>query len=136
MQRFIQTMSHLNVIDVWHVLHANEKAYTWSKAQPFIARRLDYCFVSNNVMQSCVSGDIVSLLNTDHRAVTLRLSRSSFVCGPGYWRCNNAYLKDPVFVDKLNNMLENALIEEMQISNTQNVWDLIKVKIRDFCIDY
>ena len=40
-----------------------------------------------------------------------------------------------MFVDKLNNMLENALIEEMQISNTQNVWDLTKVKIRDFCID-
>ena len=41
-----------------------------------------------------------------------------------------------MFVDKLNNMLENALTEEMQISNTQNVWDLTKVKIRDFCIDY
>ena len=26
------------------------------------------------------------------------------------------YLKDPVFVDKLNNMLENALTEEMQIA--------------------
>ena len=33
-------------------------------------------------------------------------------------------------------MLENALIEEMQISNTQDVWDLTKVIIRDFCIDY
>ena len=86
-------------------------------------------------MQSCVSCDIVSLPNTDHRAVTLRLSTSSFVRGPGYWRFNNSHLKDPVFVDKLNNMLENALIEEMQISNTQNVWDLTKVKIRDFCID-
>ena len=41
-----------------------------------------------------------------------------------------------MFVNKLNNMLENALTEEMQISNTQNVWDLTKVKIRDFCIDY
>ena len=87
-------------------------------------------------MQSCVSCDIVSLPNTDHRAVTLRLSTSSFVRGPGYWRFNNSYLKDPVFVDKLNNMLDNALIEEMQISNTQNVLGLRKVKIRDFCIDY
>ena len=86
-------------------------------------------------MQSCVSCDIVSLPNTDHRAVTLRLSTSSFVRGPGYWRFNHSYLKDPVFVDKLNSMLENALTEEMQISNTQNVWDLTKVKIRDFCID-
>ena len=41
-----------------------------------------------------------------------------------------------MFVDKFNNMLENALIEEIQISNTENVWDLTKVKIRDFCIDY
>ena len=77
-------------------------------------------------MQSCVTCDIVSLPNTDHRAVTLRLSTSSFVRGPGYWRFNNSYLKDPVFVDKLNNMLENALIEEMQISNTQNVFNKSK----------
>ena len=87
-------------------------------------------------MQSCVSCDIVSLPNTDPRAVTLRLCTSSFVLAPGFWRFNNSYLKDPVFVDKLNSMLENALTEEMQISNTQNVWDLTKVKIRDFCIDY
>ena len=33
-------------------------------------------------------------------------------------------------------MLENALIEEMQISDAQNVRGLTKVKIRDFCIDY
>ena len=39
-QRFRQTMSRLNVIDVWRVLHADEKAYTWS-----MALRLDYCFV-------------------------------------------------------------------------------------------
>ena len=62
----------------------------------------------------------MSLPNTDHRAVTLRLCTSSFVHEPGVWRFNNSYLKDPVFVDKLNSMLENALTEEMQISNTQN----------------
>ena len=28
-QRFSQTMSSLNVIDVWRVWHADEKAYTW-----------------------------------------------------------------------------------------------------------
>ena len=78
----------------------------------------------------------MSLPNTDHRAVTLRLSTSSFVRGPGFWRFNNSYLKDPVFVDKLNNMLENALTEEMQIRNARNVWDLTNVKIREFCIDY
>ena len=127
-------MSRLNMIDVWRVLHADEKAYTWSK--PFIARRLDYCFVSDNVMQSCVSCDIVSLPNIDPIAVTLRLSTSSSVRGPGYWRFNNSYLKDPVFVDKLNNMLDYTLTEEMQIRNAQNVWDLTKVKIRDLCIDY
>ena len=78
----------------------------------------------------------MSLPNIDHRAVTLRLSTSSFVRGPGYWQFNNPYLKYPVFVDKLNNMLKNALTEEMQISNAQNVPDLTKVKIRYFCIDY
>ena len=40
-----------------------------------------------------------------------------------------------MFIGKLNNMLENASTEETQISNTQNVWDLTKVKIRDFSID-
>ena len=41
-----------------------------------------------------------------------------------------------MFVDKLNNMMENVLTEVMQISYAKNVWELTKVKIRDFCIDY
>ena len=41
-----------------------------------------------------------------------------------------------MFVDKLNNMLEDVLTEVMQISYAKNVWELTKVKIRDFCIDY
>ena len=45
--------------------------------------------------------DIVSMPNTDHSAVALRFPASSFARGPRYWRFNNSYLKDPVFVDKL-----------------------------------
>ena len=41
-----------------------------------------------------------------------------------------------MFVDKLNNMLEDILTEVMQISYAKSVWELTKVKIRDFCIDY
>ena len=41
-----------------------------------------------------------------------------------------------MFVDKLNNMLEDVLTEVMQISYAKNVWELTKVKITDFCIDY
>ena len=28
-QRFSQTMSRLKVVDVWRVLHADQKVYTW-----------------------------------------------------------------------------------------------------------
>ena len=118
-------------------MHDKEKEYTWSKHNPFIARRLDFCFANENTLQLCVSCNILSVANTDYRAIVLEMNKSDFVRGPGYWRFNNSYLQDATFIDKMNELLDNLLIEKEEIQgNAQNYWELCKIKIKDLCIEY
>ncbi|KAK7475249.1 hypothetical protein BaRGS_00033480 [Batillaria attramentaria] len=91
LNEFVDT---LGLCDVWRSFHEGEKEYTWSKQNPFIARRLDYCFVTETLVESCTSCDIISVPFTDHRAVALDISSGSFVRGPGYWHFNNALLQE------------------------------------------
>ena len=105
-EKFNEVITSLDLFDVWRGFYPEEKEYTWSRQNPFIARRLDYCFASENFLQMCASCEILSVPFTDHRAVSLDVCSSSFVRGPGYWRFNNSLLKEQAFIDKMNNLLE------------------------------
>ena len=118
-----ETVGKLALVDVWRSMHDKEKEYTWSKHNPLIARRLDCCFANENTFQFCVSCNILSVANTDHRAIKLEMNKSDFVRGPGYWRFNNSYLPDVTFTNKMNELLDNLLTENEEIQgNAQKYW--------------
>ena len=130
--KFIDTVQKHSLCDVWRAFHDNEKQYTWSRSNPFIARRLDYCLVSESLVQTCASCEIISVPFTDHRAVYLEFNNASFVRGPGYWRFNNSLLREKEFVDSMNMLLDS-------IPTTGDIcqqWELAKIQIRDYCIHY
>ena len=134
---FNETMNSLNLHDVWRTFNGDEKEYTWNRFNPFIARRLDYCFVTDSILAHCVSCEHFSVPNTDHKCVVVELNNSDFVRGPGYWRFNNSYLKHPIFVKGMNALLDEITNENDDLSeNCTDKWELCKVEIRDFCIEY
>ena len=46
---FNETIQSLGLRDTWRHFHEDEKDYTWGRFNPFIARRLDYAFMSDNL---------------------------------------------------------------------------------------
>ena len=136
--RFKEAVQALGLSDVWRIFNNNEKEFTWCRYNPFIGRRLDYCFASEDLLQYCVSCNIFSVPSTDHRAVIVEMNSSDFVRGPGYWRFNNAYLKDECFVSSLNVLLNKLLLNDNSDMPMNNVdkWELCKVEIREFCMEY
>ena len=83
-------------------------------------------------LQFCVSCNILSVANTDHRAIVLEMNKSDFVRGPGYWRFNNSYLQDATFINKMNELLDNLLIEKEEIQgNALSYWGLCQIKTTD-----
>ena len=105
---FNHMINALGLKDSWRALHDTEKDFTWSRCNPFIARRLDYCFVSEDIFQSCSTCDHLSVPNSDHKVITMKLDESNFVRGPGYWKFNNSFLKDDMFVSNMNMLLDDT----------------------------
>ena len=58
-----------NVFDVWRLFHPGEKAYTWCRQNPFIARRLDYILCNTITFNSTIGCDITTFPETDHTGV-------------------------------------------------------------------
>ena len=134
-KEFNNFVKNLEIVDIWRQLHDKEKDYTWNRAHPFIARRLDYCFVDESLTDLYLECKHQVAPCTDHKAVVLDLNRSEFKRGPSYWKFNNSYLKDKEFVDKMNNLLREKLSEDPESSSSQK-WELCKVAIRSFSTNY
>ena len=83
-------------------------------------------------LQFCVSCNILSVANTDHRAIVLEMNKSDFVRGPGYWRVNNSDLKDVTFVNKTKEQFDELLKENKEIQgNALSYWGLCQIKTTD-----
>ena len=59
--------SELN--DVWRLFNAEQKEYTWSRKNPFTARRLDYILSTDTILNNIHDCSIHSVAQSDHRLV-------------------------------------------------------------------
>ena len=132
LNNFIDSLS-LN--DSWRSYHREEKDFTWCRQNPFIARRLDYIFVSDSILNMSTSCEHYQVPNTDHKGVLLNLGEI-FQRGPGYWKINNSYLRDTEFVRKMNNLLDSFITESESEDSKVDIWERCKVAIRNFCINF
>ena len=130
-----ETLNTLELTDVWRTHHPTEKGFTWSRLHPFIARRLDYCFLSENILPLCTTCEHLINTSSDHKAVSIELGDTTFKRGPGYWRFNNSYLKNTTFVEKLNEILEDFLAENRDLDSVTK-WEMCKVEIRNYCTEF
>jgi len=135
-EKFNDVLNRCDLQDVWRLFHLDEKEYTWSKRNPFIARRLDYVLSSSNVFDKVINCDIVSVPMSDHRGCLLVLKFTDTVRGPGYWKFNNSLLQDLNFVNQMNDVIEDYFLENSNDDDFQMLWELLKLRIKDFCISY
>ena len=116
-----------------------DKDFTWKKKNPFIARRLDYCFATDNLLSYCSSCEHETIANSDHKAIMFQLEESVFQRGPGYWKFNNNLLKNTQFIEEMNNFLEHQTQNNTDNTDNNNLmekWELLKVEIRNLCYDF
>eukprot|EP00745_Piridium_sociabile_P017318 TRINITY_DN26057_c0_g1_i12.p3 TRINITY_DN26057_c0_g1~~TRINITY_DN26057_c0_g1_i12.p3 ORF type:complete len:289 (+),score=23.77 TRINITY_DN26057_c0_g1_i12:1191-2057(+) len=114
----------LNLTDMWRAFNEDKKEFTWCRYNPFIARRIDFSFLGEEIVNNCVSCNILSVPHTDHRGIITELSNADFVRGPGYWRFNNSFLKDTEFIEQMNEVLAKLVNESRELFETvRDQWD-------------
>ena len=136
-ESFNKAVEALELTDIWKFLiHGNEKCFSWKRTQPFIARRLDYILISEMCVVNTKSCEIVPYLKSDHDLIILTLQNSNIVKGQGYWKFNNALLKDIEYMNLINRVINETIHMYQPASNPQELWDICKSQIKNSTICY
>ena len=137
---FNEFKTNLNLIDTWGEMHLQNREFTWSKFTPFIARRLDYIFVSQDLISNTHSARHIHFTSTDHKAVNIQIKPDDFVRGPSRWQFNTSLLEEEEFIDLMSKAIqmrqEKINTQEGDNLDKRGKWDLIKVGIREDSIKY
>ena len=135
--RFKNMIESCDLHDAWRLFHPGVKEFTWSRSSPFIARRLDYVLCSSSLFERVNESNIVSLAGTDHRGCSIRIQFVDGDKGPGSWHFNGSLLKDVKYVNMINELILSFIDSpEFMKCDIQMRWELLKLKIKDFSIDY
>ena len=132
---FKDLVNSLELTDSWRALHLEDKEYTWSRNIPFIARRIDYIFLSGSLVENLQESKITTMPFTDHRAVETCLSFHNFTKGPSYWKFNNSLLRDKSYLDETNNLIEEIKVETQGLDPHSRL-EMCKIKIKENTINY
>ena len=122
-----------DLYDTWRLFNENTKEYTWSRKKDFVARRLDYIFVSNSTLSMVTESTIHSVPFSDHRGCLIRIQDCEIIRGKGYWKFNNSLLEDQKYVNQMNTFIEEFNEEGL---DAQLSWELLKIRIKEFTIDF
>ena len=125
----------LGLIDTWRFINKSTKEFTWSRVNPFTARRLDYIFCNQNAMSTLIGAHHKLIEVSDHKGVVVELQTHRFVRGPPLWKFNNSLLSDTTFIDKINEKLDHFL-EENNNRDPQTKWELLKFEIKNTTMIY
>jgi exonuclease III len=130
-------VENTGLTDSWRLFNAETKEYSWARkrANAFIARRLDYIFATDSIIDDLIECNMYSLPSSDHRGVYIQIKCHDQKRGPSFWKFNNTLLKEKTFVDRINIIVDTFLIDNFGMSPDIK-WELLKLKLKEESIQY
>ena len=116
------------LVDIWRTLNGKNKVFTWSKKNPFIARRLDFILTSEDLVPFCKYSNILEIGFSDHRSVILNIDFSSFERGPSFYKFNKSLLQETALKNEISAEINRIKCLDM---DPHLRWEYIKASIRD-----
>ena len=131
---FNSFLSNCDLMDTWRMMNHDSREFSWSRKNPFVARRLDYILSTSSLFDKVVHSHLLSVAATDHRACVVSIRLSDFTRGPGYYKLNTSLLSDIDYVSQMNDLINDY--EPDSDDDDQVVWDMLKIKIKEFSMNY
>ena len=102
--------------------------------------RLDYILATKDITDIVKEISVTQLVKNsnvcDHNAVRAVLLLNKPTKGPGYWKLNNNILHDISYVSTISEIIENANKDFESLKSHQLVWQMLKVRIKEFSIKF
>ena len=136
-EKIMELKNTFNLEDVWRLKHEGVKRYTWRQKTPRIHCRLDYFFISRQVLDYTVKADILPSILSDHSPILLVLKYlPEPSLGSGSWKFNTALLLEPEYVETLKEKLIDWIELYSNMVNENLKWEITKYEIRQFTIKF
>ena len=120
--------------DIWRIQNPDKIRYSWYRRKPKLqASRLDYAIISTGLCDAVHNCFYLNGVRTDHSAFFLGLEIKREDRGSGYWKMNTTYLADNDFLTKASAEISKIKTETEGVSDPREVWEIFKVKFRQFC---
>ena len=133
-EKFNNVVNELLLVDIWRSAHPHRKEFTWSKVNPFVARRIDYIFASENLFPFCKDPTIKHLGFSDHKATTVYFDFTTFKRGPSFYKFNTSLLQDLEFVNIVSEEIKR--IKSIPDLDPHLCWEYIKISVKDISMAY
>ena len=125
-----------DLCEIFRIRNPDKKLYTFRANTPRRMSRLDFYMISNSLQESIGKCEILNSVSSDHNPVLLSIkSPYDSKKNTAYWKFNTSLLKNNDFITELKTEIENmkANLNEFE---PQKKWELMKYKIRCFCIEF
>ena len=120
-----------NLHDVWRQLNPNRKQFTYKEIS-----RLDKILTSTALLENVQKSSILlSGIKSDHKCISVNLNFDKSARGPGRWKLNTSILGDKTYKTKIRTLLQHTKEEHKNLSK-QLLWEIIKIKVKEFSISY
>ena len=106
--KILDSMSDLDLIDIFRKLYPDKKAYSWKKFNSNKRGRLDYFLISQNLLGEIKKSSITPGYRSDHSLVSMSIRTKEFKRDRTFWKFNNSLLKDKVYVRMIKELIEKV----------------------------
>ena len=136
-QTFSEFLVESNLIDTYRYVNPKLKGYTYIHSYDQMRNsRIDYILTSAALADTALYSSVLPCPAPDHKALTIDLVFNKNKCGEGYWKLNNALLKEQDYVNMINLEIGRIITTYHNCVSKQELLELIKVIVKENSIAY
>ena len=115
--------------DVWRVNNPQTIQYSWSRFKPqFTGSRIDFMLANGGLINRVLEIGYEASVLSDHQCLVCEMNFVDQPWGPGYWKFNNCLLSDPIFVEKVNALIEDIIVK-FNKNDAVTKWEMFKAQL-------
>jgi hypothetical protein len=127
-------LDSVDLSDAWRTLFPISRRYTWHSRGK--SSRLDYWFISENLLNELIDYKILPGLHSDHSILKITIGNNIINRGRGFWKFNSTLLHDSDYVKKIKEIINECKTEYSNFEDKGLTWEMVKLKIRSFSVPY
>ena len=99
-KRLKEAVNAFQLKDIWRHQNPEKKEFTFY-SNVGTGSRLDRFYVTRTLTTNVIESKI-DFAHSGHSKITIKIDLSEIERGPGIWKINNSYLKDPEYIEQID----------------------------------